>query len=182
VVVTATFRLLYVFIVMEHGSRRLLDWNVTRYPTAEWTLRQLREGIPADHAYRFVIHDRDGIYSEELDRSIANLGLMVLKTPYKSPQANSLCERLIGSLRRECLDYLIAVTEEHLRQILKTWATYYNHGRPHAGLGPGVPDPPSDVPAPLQRHRHRIGEHLSVIARPVLGGLHHEYGLALRAA
>ena len=101
VTVTATFRLLYVFVVMEHGSRRLLHCNVTRHPSAEWTMQQLREAIPSNHPYRFLIHDRDSIYAESLDRSIACMRLSVVKTPYKSPQANSLCERLIGSARDE---------------------------------------------------------------------------------
>ncbi len=114
VAITATFRLLYVFVVMEHASRRLLHVNVTTHPTAEWTLQQLREAIPADHAYRFLLHDRDSIFSPQLDQSIRHLGLRVIKTPPQSPQANALCERLIGTLRRECLDFIIPLTENHL--------------------------------------------------------------------
>ena len=92
-------RVLYIFVIIEHASRRLLHWNVT--PTAAWTLQQLREAIASDHPYRFLVHDRDNIYAQalELDTSIANLRLRVLKTPYQSPKANSLCERLIGSLQ-----------------------------------------------------------------------------------
>ena len=104
VVITATFRLLYVFVVIEHASRRLLHVNVTAHPTAEWTLQQLREAIPSDHTYRFVIHDRDRIFSAQLDQSIRHLGLRVLQTPPRAPQANAVCERVLGSLRRECLD------------------------------------------------------------------------------
>src|SRR5262249_41588344 len=100
VVVTATFRLLYVFVVMEHATRRILHVNATAYPTAHWTLQQLREAIPSDHPYRFLIHDRDSIFSRALDQRIRHLGLRVLKTPVRSPQANALCERLIGTLRR----------------------------------------------------------------------------------
>src|SRR2546430_1421892 len=107
VVVTATFRLLYVFVVIEHTSRRLLHVNVTAHPTAPWTLQQLREAIPLDHSYRFLIHDRDRIFSQQLDQSIRNLGFRVLKTPVRSPQANALCERLLGTLRQECIDFVI---------------------------------------------------------------------------
>jgi putative transposase len=122
VVVTVTFRLLYVFVVMEHATCRILHANVTAHPTAAWTLQQLREAIPADHAYRFLIHDRDTIFSQTLDRPVHYLGLKVLKTPPRSPQANALCERLIGMLRRECLDFVIPLTENHLRRLLHEWA------------------------------------------------------------
>ena len=109
-----------------------------------------KSGLPkvstSDHAYRFLVHDRDSIYAQALDTSIANLRLRVLKTPYRSPKANSLCERLIGSLRRECLDWAIPLSEGHLRRLLKMWSTYYDRGRPHMALGPGVPDPPRGVP------------------------------------
>jgi len=101
VVATVTFRIVYVFVVMEHGSRRIIHVNVTAHPTAAWTLQQLREAIPSDHAYRFIIHDRDAIFSSGFDASVARLGLEVIKTPVQSPKANSLCERLIGTLRRE---------------------------------------------------------------------------------
>jgi transposase InsO family protein len=105
VVITATFRTLYVFVVMELGSRRILHHNVTAHPTAEWTLQQFREALPGDHPYRFVIHDRDRIFSSELDKGLGHLGVRVLRTPVRAPQANSVCERLGGSLRRECLGF-----------------------------------------------------------------------------
>ena len=119
VVVTATFRLLYVFVLMEHATRRILHTNVTAHPTAPWTLQQLREALPADHPYRFLLHDRDSIFSHQLDRSMRNLQLKVLKTPPHSPQANALCERLVGTLRRECVDFLLPLTENHLRRLLR---------------------------------------------------------------
>jgi putative transposase len=96
VTVTATFRILYVLVVMEHASRRLIQLNATAHPTAAWTLQQLRETIPSDHGYRFIIHDHDSIFSSQLDASLTRLGLKVITTPLRSPQANSLCERLIG--------------------------------------------------------------------------------------
>jgi transposase InsO family protein len=174
VVVTATFRLLYVFVLMEHATRRILHINVTIHPTAPWKLQQLREAIPADHRYRFLLHDRDSIFSAQLDRRIQHLGLRVLKTPPQSPQANALCERLLGTLQRECVDYLIPLSDKHLRRILAQWVPHYNRGRPHMSLGPGIPQPPPHLPVLLHVHRHRLPDHLGVVTRPILGGLHHE--------
>jgi putative transposase len=182
VVVTATFRLLHVFVVMEHATRRILRVNVTAHPTAPWTMQQLREAIPVDHTYRFLIHDRDSIFSGQLDHSIRHLGLKVLKTPPQSPQANALCERLIGTLRRECVDFIIPLTEDHLRRLLQAWVLHYNAGRPHVALGPGIPQPPSSLPVPLHAHRHHLPTHLRVVARPILGGVHHEYVLDEKVA
>jgi len=165
---------------------RLFDWKhaliVTTRPTAEWTRQQLREAIPADHGYRFLIHDRDGIFSPRFDRSVVNMGLRVLRTPPRSPQANSLCERVIGTLRRECLDFMIPLTQSHLRLVLKRWAAHYNQGRPHSSLGPGIPDPPTALPVAPHKHRHIIPGNLNVVVNPILGGLHHEYGLVPKLA
>lgn len=182
VAVTATFRLLYVFVVIEHATRRILHVNVTAHPTAEWTLYQLREAIPADHGYRFLLHDRDSIFSLTLDQRIRNLGLRVVKTPPRAPQANAICERVLGTLRRECLDFVIPLTENHLRRLLHEWVRHYNQGRPHMSLGPGIPQPPALLPVPLQDHRHWLPTSLRVGARPILGGLHHDYRLEQRAA
>jgi transposase InsO family protein len=182
VVVTATFRLLYVFVLMEHATRRILHCNVTAHPTAPWTLQQLREAIPADHSYRFLIHDRDSIFSAQLDQSIRHLGLTVLKMPVRTPVAHALCERLIGTLRRECLAFGSPFTETHVRQLLQGWLRHYNTGRPHMTLGPGMPQPPAALPAPLQEQRHRWPAHCHVVARPILGGLHHDYRLEEQVA
>ena len=182
VVASANFRILYVLVVMEHASRRIIHLNVTPHPSAAWTLQQLREAIPSDHTYRFILHDRDAIFSTQLDASVGHLGLEVIKTPPRSPQANSFCERLIGTIRRECLDWMIPVTEGHLRKTLSAWLPYYNRGRPHSSLGPGLPDPPFPLPVPLQRQRHRFDRSTRVVAHPVLNGLHHEYALLADAA
>jgi transposase InsO family protein len=136
---------------MEHASRRLIHLDTTGHPTAAWALQQLREAIPSDHEYRFIIHDHDTIFSSELDASLTRLGLKVITTPVRSPQANALCERLIGTLRRECLDWIIPLNERHLRKILRSWMAHYNGGRPHSALGPGIPDCPSKLPVRLQR-------------------------------
>ncbi|MFI5340353.1 MAG: integrase core domain-containing protein [Candidatus Methylomirabilales bacterium] len=128
--------------------------NVTNPPTAAWTL---------------------------LDAAVTALGVRVLRTPLQTPQANAVCERLLGSLRRECLDYLIPFGEAHLREILRAWRLHYNRGRPHSRLGPGLPEPPPGLPAPALAG-HRLPNGSRVVARPILGGLHHEYGLERLAA
>jgi len=166
VVVTATLRLLYVFVVMEHATSRMLHTNVMVHPTASWTLQPLREAIPADHGYRFLLRDRDSIFSQSLDQSIRHLGLPVLKTPPQCPQANALCERLIGTLRREGFDLLIPLTAHHLRRLLHAWVRHYNTVRPHMALGPGIPQPPPSLPAPLQPSRHGLPEHVGGVSQP----------------
>jgi transposase InsO family protein len=179
VAVTSTFRLLYVFVVIEHQSRRVIHCNVTAHPSANWTRQQLREAVGYDDRYAYLIHDRDSIFSCDLDASVRNLGLRVLKTPQRSPKANSICERVIGTIRRECLDWLIPISEAHLRLILKSWIGHYNQGRAHMALGPGVPDPPESFIAPsTPTLRHRLSDFGSVRAKAILGGLHHEYSLA----
>jgi transposase InsO family protein len=96
---------------MEVGTRRIVHCNVTAHPTAAWTLQQLREAIPSDHSYRFLIHDRDSIFSAEVDQQLKAFGLRVLHTPARAPKANAYCERLVGSVRRECLDFMIPQAE-----------------------------------------------------------------------
>jgi putative transposase len=132
-----------------------------------------------ERSYRFVLHDRDSIFSSELDGCLKLMGMQVLKTPYRAPQANAFCERLIGTIRRECLDHVIVWNERHVRRILKEWVTHYNGGRPHSSLGPGIPDQRIEVAE--CRHQHLPG-HRRVVARAILGGLHHEYGWEKLAA
>ena len=184
VAVTATFRMLYVFVVIEHGTRRLAHVNVTAHPSADWTLQQLREVIgDNDRRNKYLIHDRDRIFARHLDDSVRALGVEVLRSPIASPKANSICERVIGTIRRECLDWMIPMSEVHLRSILREWTTHYNEGRPHSMLGPGVPDPPKEPEKSLQSEsRHRLAAGALVLARSVLGGLHHEYSLAAAPA
>ena len=144
-------------------------------------MQQFREVASNEKLYRFLIHDRDGIYSHQLDSALEAMGLRILKTPYRAPQANAYCERLVGSVRRECLDYLIPLNERHLRRTLKLWVEHYNKGRPHSSLGPGIPDPPGDLPQETSSP-YCIPKGYCVIAKPILNGLHHEYGLARIAA
>ena len=181
VVVTASFRILYVFVIMELGTRRILHHNVTAHPTAEWTLQQFRETLPGGHPYRFVIHDRDSIFSREVDKGVAAMGVRVLRTPVRAPKANSVWERFGGTLRRECLDFLIPLNERHLKLILKSWITHFNHGRPHMSLGPAMPAPLHPSP-PESTHRHSIPAGHVIQSIPILGGLHHEYSLEKAAA
>jgi transposase InsO family protein len=153
---------------------------VTEHPTAEWTAQQFRTVVSGEQPYRWVIHDRDTLYTEGVDRTIEALGLTVLKTPVRVPQATAYCERLIGTIRRECLDWVIPCSEQHLRRLLQEWVAHYNRGRPHSSLGPGIPEPSSArIPEQSDRDRLAVGHRISV--RPVLGGLHHEYRLELAA-
>jgi len=175
--VTATFRVLYVFVMMEIGSRKILHCNITEHPTAEWTLQQLREAIPCHHQWRFLIHDRDSIFSKRTDDVVRRMGLRVLRTPVRAPKANAFAERLVGTIRRECLDWLIPLSENHLRRMLREWVRHYNEARPHASLGQGIPAPAQGLPVGLQEHRHYLPEGSRVVSAPILGGLHHEYRL-----
>jgi transposase InsO family protein len=179
--VTASFRILYVFVAMDVGSRRILHCNVTQHPTAEWTTQQFRELLMFDHPYRFVIHDRDAIFSSDLDTTLKGFGVRVLKTPVRAPKANAFCERLIGTIRRECLDFLIPLGEGHLRRILREWVGHYNRGRPQSSLGPGIPEL-LQAKVPAGPHRHKLSNAHHVKSTPVLGGLHYEYRLEKEAA
>jgi putative transposase len=183
VTVTAMFRLLCVLVVVHHGSRRLVHFNATTTPMAAWTLQQLREAIDFKDAHDYLIHDRDRIFAKDLDKSINGLGLKVLKSPVHSSKANAICERVIGTIRRECLDWLIPLSESHLRLILKQWVAHYNEGRPHMALGPGIPSPPAGlVVRANDKSRHDLGVRAVVCTRSVLSGLHHEYFVAPASA
>jgi putative transposase len=178
--VTATFQLVYVFLVLEIDTRRILHWNVTEHPTGDWTAQQFRSFLTGEEAYRFVIHDRDAAFSPAVDDVVKSMNLRVLKTPARVPQANAFCERLIETARRECLDHLIPLSERHLRKILSEWVAHYNQGRPHASLGPGIPEP--SALTVVQTAGHQLPQGHRVVARSILGGLHHEYRLEPAAA
>jgi putative transposase len=178
---TATFRIVYVFVAMEVGSRRILHFNATQHPPAEWTTQQFPEFLAYDHPYRFLIHDRDSIFSPMLDKELGGFGVRVLQTPFRAPKANAFCERLIGTIHRECLDFSIALGEGHLKRILREYIRHHNRGRPHCALGPGIPELPQAKVSPGP-HRHKLPTGHRVTSTPVLGGLHHEYGLEKEAA
>ena len=166
---------------MEIESRRIVHCNVTKHPAAEWTAQQFREFLAFDHPYRFVIHDRDTIFARSVDQTLSGFGIHVLKAPVRTPTANAFCERLVGTIRRECLDFMIPINERHLRRVLAEFVVHYNRGRPHSALGPGIPEPPqASVPASGHKHKLPIGYRVKSI--PILGGLHHEYSLEKEAA
>src|SRR5438874_2955573 len=171
--VTATFRSIYVFVALEIGSRRLIHFNATEHPTAEWTLQQLREALPGDEEYKFLLHDRHKTFSAGLDEEIERWGIAALKSPPHAPTANAFCERLIGTIRRECLDYLIPLNESHLKRTLREWVRHHNNGRPHQSLGPGIPDQVERMLAADDDHKPE-SRNRRVIGKSILGGLHHE--------
>ena len=162
---TATFRVLYCFVVMAHDRRRILHVNVTDRPTAEWTARQIVGTFPWDTAPRFLLRDRDGTYGNCFRDRVKNMGIEEVLTAPRSPWQSPFCERLIGSVRRECLDHVIILGERHLRRIMASYVDYYNHSRLHLSVD-------RDAPVPRRPGARTEGE---IIAIPQVGGLHHRY-------
>ena len=162
---TATFRMLYVFLILSHDRRRVLHFNVTDSPTAQWTGRQLVQAFPWNTAPRFLLRDRDAIYGPEFLRSVSNLGIEDVRTSPRSPWQNPYVERLIGSIRRECLDHVVIVNEKHLRRVLREYVSYYSEARTHLGLEKDCPEARAVEPP----------EAGGVVALPQVGGLHHRY-------
>jgi transposase InsO family protein len=162
---TATFRILYVFIVLSHDRRDIVHFNVTAHPTARWTAQQLVEAFPFDSAPRYLLRDRDAIYGEKVRRRIKSLGIEEVVTAPRSPWQNPYVERIIGSIRRECLNHIIIINERHLRRQLKSYRAYYHEARTHLSL-----DKQSPVPRSIESP-----EQGGVVAIPHVGGLHHEY-------
>jgi transposase InsO family protein len=165
VVPTLTFKALYCFVVLSHDRRRILHINVTHHPTDEWTARQLLEAFPGDGLLPKYLHrDRDAIYGSAFRRAMSILGIAEVISAKKSPWQNPFAERVIGSIRRECTDHIIALGERHLVRVLQSYVTYYNESRPHLSL---------DRNSPLPRAvDNGTGE---IVAVPHLGGLHHRY-------
>lgn len=171
------FKTLYVFVLMELGSRKVLHFNVTTNPNPQWIKNQFKGALPLDHDYKYIIHDGNCNFSADVDHVLETSGLEVIKTAPRSPKQNAFVERLNGTFRRECVDYLIPLNENHLRGKLKKWVTHYNTGRPHMSLGPGIPEPPDHIPIARQKYRHQLLTDFKVVSKPILGGLHHEYSL-----
>jgi transposase InsO family protein len=163
VVPTVGFHLLYALVIVRLGRRNLVWINVTANPTAEWIARQLTEAFPWNEVPRYLIRDRDRIYGTVVTRRLCAMGIRDKPTAPASPWQNGFAERLIGSIRRECVDHFIVLGEAHLRQILRAYAGYYNGVRTHRSL---------DKDAPVSRPVQRVG---SINSRPILGGLHHHY-------
>lgn len=163
IVPTVTFERLFAFLIVGHDRRRVLRVEVTRHPTAEWLARQITEAFPWATAPGYLIRDNDGAYGHVFTGRVKAMGIRDRPISPASPWQNGIAERLIGTLRRECLDHIIVIGEGHLRCALSAYVSYYNQTRPHRSL---------QKDAPLRRAIHRIGE---VTAIPILGGLHHQY-------
>jgi len=163
VVPTISFRLLYGLLIMGHGRRQILWFGVTSHPTAEWMANQLTEACGWEQAPRYLIRDRDGVFGELFVRRLRSMGIRDRPTSPRSPWQNGFAERLIGSIRRECLDHVVVFGERHLRHILLSYMKYYNEVRTHLSL---------EKDTPVSRAVERTGH---ILCRPVLGGLHHQY-------
>jgi putative transposase len=162
---TLTGRVLFVFIVLLHHRRRIVHVNVTQHPTAAWTAQQIIDAFPDDTAPRWLLRDRDAIYGDAFRRRIASIGIEEVVSSPSSPWQNPYVERVIGSIRRECLDHVIVLSERHLRRLLTAYLTYYHGARTHLALQ-------KDAPTPRRVQTPTEG---SVVAFPELGGLHHRY-------
>ncbi len=162
---TLTGRVLFVFVLLTHHRRRIVHVNITEHPTAAWTARQLIEAFPNDTAPRWLLRDRDAIYGEAFRRRAEGMGISEVVSSPSSPWQNPYVERLIGSIRRECLDHVIVFSERHLRRILASYLAYYHESRTHLSLE-------KDAPTPRRVQALTEGD---VIAFPAVGGLHHRY-------
>jgi len=162
---TVTGRVLFVLLVLSHERRRVVHFNVTEHPTAEWAAQQTVDAFPDDTAPRWLLRDRDSIYSAAFQQRVSGMAITEIVSSPASPWQNPFVERLIGSIRRECLDHLIILNAAHLRRLLTAYLRYYHRSRTHLGLKKDAPDhrPPSDALA------------ARVVALPEVGGLHHRY-------
>ena len=158
-------RVLFVLVVLSHGRRRLVHFNVTEHPTAQWTARQLIEVCGQEESPRHLIRDRDRVYGERFSRQARMLDLREAVIASRSPWRNAYAERVIGSIRRECVDHVVVIGERHLLRILSTYVAYYNGTRTHLFLAKEALEPRSVQP-PIQGR---------VVEVPRVGGLHHEY-------
>jgi transposase InsO family protein len=154
-----------VLVVLSHGRRRLVHFNVTEHPTAEWTARQLLEACALEEGLRYLIRDRDQVYGERFSRQARLLGIREAVIAPRSPWQNAYAERVIGSIRRECLDHVVVIGGRHLRGILSKYVDYYNRTRTHLSL---TKDTPEYRPVQWPNEGR-------VVEMPRVGGLHHEY-------
>ena len=157
------FKLLFALVILRHQRRRLMSLTVTTHPTAEWIAGQITDAFPWDDAPDHLIRDRDGSYGHAVTKRLSAMGIRDHPTAARSPWQNGHAERLIGSIRRECLDHIVVFGEGHLRRILAAYVGYYNGLRTHLSLGKD---------SPTNRPIQWLGQ---LTARPILGGLHHEY-------
>jgi putative transposase len=162
---TVSFRVLFVFVVLAHHCRRIMHFNLTEHPTAGWTAQQILEAFPEDTAPRYLIRDRDQIYGECFRNRLRDMDITEVLTSPQSPWQNPFSERLVGSLRRECLDHVIVLGENHLRRILKSYIDYYLGSRTHLSLA-------KDAPTTRVVQGPEAGQ---IVEIPQVGGLHHRY-------
>jgi transposase InsO family protein len=166
VVPTARFRLLYVWFAIDHGRRRILHFNVTENPSASWVIQQLREAFPDAPSHRFLVYDNDSIFSTAVTSAITSFGIEPRRTAFRSPWQNGTAERFVGSVRRELLDQVVVLHENHLRRLLCEYVDYYNDERAHTSIG----DAPTGRPV-----EPRPSDRATVVGFPRVGGLHHRY-------
>ena len=164
-VATVRLHVLYVFVILAHDRRRLLHFNVTEHPTAVWAAQQIIEAFPEDRAPRYLLRDRDGIYGHCFTTRIEGMGIEQVRITARSPWQNCYVERAIGSIRRECLNHMIVLSEQHLRRILKSYFRYYHESRTHLSLSKDAPESRAIQANELER----------IVQIPQLGGLHHRY-------
>jgi transposase InsO family protein len=165
---TIVFRVLYVFLVLRHARRRVIHFNITTNPTAQWAAQQIAEAFPFDQAPRFLLRNRDGVYGHYFRDRVKHMGIEQVLIAPRSPWQNPCVERLIGSIRRECLDHMIVLSDAHLHRILADYLRYYHEARTHLSLDRNSPIPRSVQPSALGK----------VVAEACLGGLHHRYSRA----
>lgn len=163
VVPTISFRLLYGLLILQHGRREILWLGTTTQTSAEWISRQLTEAYGWEQGPRYLVRDRDSVYGEVFIRRLRAMGIRDRPTAPRSPWQNGYCERLVGSIRRDCLDHVVVFGEQHLRHLLRSYASYYNQTRTHLSL---------NKDSPVSRAVETVGRILPV---PILGGLHHRY-------
>jgi transposase InsO family protein len=166
VVQTIGFQTLYVFFFIRHERRELIHFNVTASPTAAWIWRQMIEATAWGRQPQHLIHDRDSVYGGDFGSKLGNVGIADIRTPYRTPLANSVAERVVRTFRQECLDHVIVLNERHLVALLAEFVGYYNRDRSHRTLD-------LQTPVPSQPASHGV-----VVTRAILGGLHHAYGRA----
>lgn len=162
---TIRLHVLYVLVILQHDRRRIVHFNVTPHPTAAWTAQQIVEAFPEGNAPRYLIRDRDGIYGNEFRRKLEAMDIHEILTTPHSPWQNAYAERVIGSIRRECLNHVIVMGERHLRWMLRRYFDYYHHSRTHLSLEKDAP----------QSRTAQSAHDGNIVAIPEVGGLHHRY-------
>ncbi len=161
------FRPIYIFVILELKTRRVVHAAVTVLPTDTWTAQQLREATPWDSSPRYLIRDRDRKYGSQFSCIATSTGIKELKTPYRTPKANAFCERFMGSLKRDCLDHMLVMSRKQIERLVREYVSYYNNVRPHQGIHQRIPGRYNEKGFPSQSGKVRC--------EPILGGLHHDY-------